>query len=128
MQNIRYWAVLSAVVAPTFFSISVVGEDLRLTLPPNTFAVAGQPLAIVYDNLVLTQTPESFRFRFSLERDGKPTRSLPDVRLELLPYRRQRDGRAEGSQSLERPELVGRLRVPGGSLHDDGRFQDQVSV
>lgn len=75
MQTIRYWAVLSAVVAPTFFSISAVGEDLRLTLPPNTFAVAGQPLAIVYDNLVLTQTPESFRFRFSLERDGKPVNS-----------------------------------------------------
>ena len=36
--------------------------DLRLTLPPAVYAVAGNELSIYYDNVVLTERPEDFRF------------------------------------------------------------------
>jgi len=37
---------------------------LQLTLPPEFYAVVGQPMNIYYDNIVLTETPEKYRFRF----------------------------------------------------------------
>ena len=36
--------------------------DLRLTLPPDCCATVGVPMSIYYDNIVLTETPENFRF------------------------------------------------------------------
>jgi lysophospholipase L1-like esterase len=36
---------------------------LELTLPPAVHAVVGEPLAIYYDNVVLTETPERYRFQ-----------------------------------------------------------------
>lgn len=36
--------------------------DLRLTLPPTGFAVVGAPIGVDFDNIVLTQTPERYRF------------------------------------------------------------------
>jgi lysophospholipase L1-like esterase len=38
--------------------------SLRLTLPPVCYAVVGVPMSIYYDNLVLTQKPEQYRFTF----------------------------------------------------------------
>ncbi|MCB1227948.1 MAG: SGNH/GDSL hydrolase family protein [Verrucomicrobiales bacterium] len=38
--------------------------DLALTLPPAIHAVPGVPLRLFYDNLVLTEKPEAFRFEF----------------------------------------------------------------
>jgi len=35
---------------------------LQLTLPPAVHAVAGEPLTIFYDNVVLTEAPERYRF------------------------------------------------------------------
>ena len=36
--------------------------DLELTLPPVIHGVAGQPVNVYFDNLVLTPTPEDFKF------------------------------------------------------------------
>ncbi len=40
------------------------GPALQLTLPPEVYAVVGQPMSIYYDNIVLTETPQDYRFRF----------------------------------------------------------------
>lgn len=37
-------------------------ESLRLTLPPAWYGVPGVPLALYYDNVVLTPSPEKYRF------------------------------------------------------------------
>lgn len=66
--------LLDVVRAALFFGIlggSAFGAEtqakpsLRLTLPGTIYAVAGQPLNIYHDNLVLTETPEQCQFRFS---------------------------------------------------------------
>lgn len=36
--------------------------DLRLTLPATAFAVVGAPIGVDFDNIVLTPTPEDYRF------------------------------------------------------------------
>ncbi len=52
------WAVLLALGA----AWSQEAPNLRLTLPPDAYAVVGQPFSIYYDNLVLTETPEAYTF------------------------------------------------------------------
>lgn len=37
-------------------------SPLQLTLPPTCYAVVGQPMSIYYDNIVLTEKPEEYRF------------------------------------------------------------------
>jgi hypothetical protein len=36
--------------------------SLQLTLPPTWYGVPGAPVSLYYDNVVLTETPEEFRF------------------------------------------------------------------
>lgn len=38
-------------------------ENLRLTLPPIWYGVPGVPLNLYYDNIVLTEKPESYQFK-----------------------------------------------------------------
>jgi lysophospholipase L1-like esterase len=40
-------------------------ESLELTLPPTFYAVPGVEMNIYYDNIVLTETPEKYRFEVS---------------------------------------------------------------
>lgn len=42
-------------------------EELRFTLPREFYAVAGIPMSIYFDNVVLTQTPEKYRFEVACE-------------------------------------------------------------
>jgi lysophospholipase L1-like esterase len=42
---------------------TLAGEGLRLTLPPAGYAVVGQEMSVYLDNLVLTPTPEKYRFQ-----------------------------------------------------------------
>ena len=37
-------------------------ESLQLTLPPAWYGVPGVPVSLYYDNIVLTETPENYRF------------------------------------------------------------------
>lgn len=43
-------------------SVSLAQESLRLTLPPAFYAVVGTPVSVYYDNIVLTEHPESYTF------------------------------------------------------------------
>jgi len=43
------------------------GGPLRLTLPPEYYAVPGVELNLYYENLVLTQTPEAYRFEVTCD-------------------------------------------------------------
>ena len=45
-------------------------ENLRLTLPPDAYAVVGRPFDLYFDNLVLTQHSDRYRFEVVVERDG----------------------------------------------------------
>lgn len=40
---------------------------LRLTLPDDIYAVPGQETSIYFDNIVLTRTPENYRFEFNCD-------------------------------------------------------------
>lgn len=39
-----------------------VPQDVRLTLPPLGYAIAGAEMSVYFDNIVLTQHPEKLRF------------------------------------------------------------------
>ena len=47
--------------------ISAFAGDLRLTLPPTLYAVSGLPMSIYFDNIVLTEHPEQYRFEFQAD-------------------------------------------------------------
>ncbi|MBL9179312.1 MAG: SGNH/GDSL hydrolase family protein [Verrucomicrobiaceae bacterium] len=47
------------------FAASVSAGDLQLTLPPVVYATPDVPISIYDDNIVLTQTPENYRFEFT---------------------------------------------------------------
>jgi lysophospholipase L1-like esterase len=42
-------------------------SPLRLTLPPVCYAVVGVPMSVYYDNIVLTEKPEDYRFAVRCE-------------------------------------------------------------
>ncbi len=44
------------------FVTAAHAEDLQLTLPPTLYATPGVEMNIYHDNIVLTQTPENYRF------------------------------------------------------------------
>lgn len=46
-------------------SVSLSAGELQLTLPPVVYAVPGLSVSLYHDNLVLTQTPEQYRFEFA---------------------------------------------------------------
>ncbi|MCX6899744.1 MAG: GDSL-type esterase/lipase family protein [Verrucomicrobia bacterium] len=41
--------------------------SLRLTLPPTWYGVPGVPISLYYDNIVLTEKPESYRFEVTCD-------------------------------------------------------------
>lgn len=43
----------------------LAAEGLQLTLPPALYAVPGVPLSVYFDHLVLTPTPEQYRFEIN---------------------------------------------------------------
>lgn len=43
---------------------SAFAGDLQLTLPPVVYATPDVPMSIYHDNIVLTETPEAYRFEF----------------------------------------------------------------
>lgn len=53
--------ILSLYCALTF---SAFAGDLQLTLPPAVYATPDVPLSIYYDNIILTEKPEDYRFEF----------------------------------------------------------------
>lgn len=52
-----------AVLAVAFLPVAAVAATaLQLTLPPAIYAVPGVPLSVYFDNVVLTESPEQYRF------------------------------------------------------------------
>lgn len=64
--------------------------ELQLTVPPQCYAVVGQPLSIYYDNLILQQQPGPLRFEFHFDEDGQslPLGTLDDRRWTWTPSAR----------------------------------------
>ena len=55
-------------ICPTITSDDLLGpsessNSLQLTLPPVCYAVVGVPMSIYFDNIVLTEKPERYRFK-----------------------------------------------------------------
>ncbi|OYW27584.1 MAG: hypothetical protein B7Z47_06555, partial [Chthoniobacter sp. 12-60-6] len=46
-------------------TLSTFAGDLQLTLPPVVYATPEVPMSIYHDNIVLTETPEAYRFEFT---------------------------------------------------------------
>ncbi|MDG1895761.1 MAG: GDSL-type esterase/lipase family protein [Fuerstiella sp.] len=64
-QQVRSFALLAAVLVPGAIGTSAEdkGENsLKLTLPPQIYAVPGVEMNVYFDNIVLTQEPHSHRF------------------------------------------------------------------
>lgn len=55
-------SLLSFLVLVAPCSQTSAEPSLELTLPPRWYAVAGVPMSLFFDNLVLTENPESYRF------------------------------------------------------------------
>ncbi|MFA6560744.1 MAG: GDSL-type esterase/lipase family protein [Verrucomicrobiia bacterium] len=53
--SLAFWLFLSA-------AGGAEQTSLRLTLPPAWYGVPGVPMSLYYDNIVLTENPESYRF------------------------------------------------------------------
>lgn len=47
-----------------------LAAELRLTIPRRCYAVAGQPLSILVDDVILTQASNDYRLHVSIEHDG----------------------------------------------------------
>ena len=63
------WGCLYGICVRCCFLLSVLGcvggfglSRLQLTLPPTVFAVPGVPVGVYFDNVVLTERPEDYRF------------------------------------------------------------------
>ena len=62
--------VLQAALASWLLLSAAIGAGhppLRLTLPPAWYGVPGVPISLYYDNIVLTETPESYRFEITCD-------------------------------------------------------------
>jgi hypothetical protein len=57
--SLAFWLLLSATAAEQ--------TSLRLTLPPAWYGVPGVPMSLYYDNIVLTETPENYRFEVTCD-------------------------------------------------------------
>jgi lysophospholipase L1-like esterase len=49
------------------FATSAIAGDLQLTLPPVIYATPDVPMSIYHDNIVLTETPQDYRFEFACD-------------------------------------------------------------
>jgi len=65
VRHLRWLTFLAA--AARLLAAPAADEDLAPKLPPDAYAVVGQPLSIYYDNLVLTRAPEDYRFKVTCD-------------------------------------------------------------
>ncbi|MCO8123957.1 SGNH/GDSL hydrolase family protein [Stieleria sp. TO1_6] len=65
-MNRTLWMLLACVfVSPVWAQQSQT--ELQLTLPPQIFAVTGVPISVYFDNIVLTQSPQNYRFKVTCD-------------------------------------------------------------
>lgn len=59
---------LAALLSLALASLACATDpSLELTLPPKWYAVPGVPMSLYYDNIVLTEKPESYRFEITCD-------------------------------------------------------------
>lgn len=61
----KFSLFLVATVVSLASSLFAATSSLQLTLPKACYAVPGVPMSIYYDNVVLTETPENYRFEIT---------------------------------------------------------------
>ena len=66
---IKALSILTLLIAGT-----LVAGPLQLTLPPVIYGVEGQPVSLYFDNIVLTEKPESYKFEISCDVGATETR------------------------------------------------------
>lgn len=67
--------VRTAFACATLLSLArAAAPSIALTLPPEFYAVPGVPVSIYFDNIVLTEHPENFRFEVSSDIGTSETR------------------------------------------------------
>ncbi|MBC8291486.1 MAG: hypothetical protein H8E37_14385, partial [Planctomycetes bacterium] len=96
--------VFAAALPPA--SAAEPSTNLRITLPAEFYAVVGSEMSLYFDNVVLTETPEQFRFEVacSIGEAGKRRRSATPRANAVGPHplvgtRREATGRPLGRQS-----------------------------
>jgi lysophospholipase L1-like esterase len=62
-RNFVFFVVLT-IGSVSFSAENKTATDLRLTLPPVFYAVPGVEMNIYYDNIVCTETPEKYTYKF----------------------------------------------------------------
>jgi len=68
MKRVRLaLCVIALLCAVTAMAADKKDGDLQLTLPPEFYAVPGLETSIYYDNIVLTETPEEYRFKIKCD-------------------------------------------------------------
>lgn len=72
MQKIKSHRILIQLVLFLLLAVSPAAaaektQSLQLTLPPMFYAVPGVEMSIYFDNIVLTETPEKYRFEVDCE-------------------------------------------------------------
>ena len=65
MLPVRVRALTASLAA--IFAFDAAAEDLQLTLPPAWHGAAGVPISLYYDNVVLTENPEHYKFEISCD-------------------------------------------------------------
>lgn len=61
----KTWLVVAFLVGgltPAWSAETAASSEIRLTLPPTGYAVAGAPMSVYFDNIVLTEQPEELKF------------------------------------------------------------------
>lgn len=86
-------------------------NPLRLTLPPVFYAVPGVEMAVYYDNIVLTETPEAYRFSVTCD-----IGTAEERRWAVIP---------EGAQAGDHPFAVAVADASGQTL---GRAEATLRV
>jgi len=114
-------------------AVPAADEDLAPKLPPDIYAVVGQPLGIYYDNLVLCRQPELYRFNTvtcALGEAGELAWSVTPTAAQIatIPSRSRSPTRPGPSTAKPTPRSTSRRQTPARApLHaaDRRRQPDQ---
>jgi lysophospholipase L1-like esterase len=62
MKLPTFLPLVAIAIASLAAPLKAASTSLQLTLPPTWYGVPGAPVSLYYDNVVLTETPEQYRF------------------------------------------------------------------
>ena len=141
LNGILFWLIL---LAPPFVSAAETAnaESLRLTVPGEFSAVPGNEMSIYFDNIVLTETPEAYRFDVTCaigqteERRWTVTPTAEDVGVhELSIHVSDSDGKRLANASTKLQVVAAnagaereiRLLIVGDSLTHATQYPNEIA-